>query len=307
MQNDYLQLNNNKKIFLIRKVLSLGALILKKKKILEPKHEARLLIAKELDRNESFVILNDNFKISQKKKFIFLKNIYKRCCGKPISRIRGKREFYSRDFFINKFTLDPRPESEFLVDITLELINRIKKKRINILDLGTGSGCLIISILLEARNKSKKIIDASGVDICAKSLEVAKKNGKKFYLEDKIKFYKSNWFSNVENKFDIIVSNPPYIKSDDIKFLSDSVKKYDPRIALDGGISGLQCYQNIKRNLEKYLNNNGFLCLELGNNKIKEINKIFVNDGLKFYQDYTDYSDITRNVVFQLRKKDLKK
>lgn len=175
MQNDYLQLNNNKKIFLIRKVLSLGTLILKKKKILEPKHEARLLIAKELNRNESFVILNDNFKISQKKKFIFLKNIYKRCCGKPISRIRGKKEFYSRDFFINKFTLDPRPESEFLVDITLELINKIKKKRINILDLGTGSGCLIISILLEAQNKSKKIIDASGVDICAKSLEVAKK------------------------------------------------------------------------------------------------------------------------------------
>ena len=157
MQKDSLQLNKNKKTFLIKQVLSLGASLLKKKKIIKPQHEARLLIAKELNCNELFITLNANSEIQKKKKFIFLKNIYKRYCGKPISRICGKREFYSRNFFINKFTLDPRPESEFLVDIALQIISKIKKNRIKILDLGTGSGCLIISIMLEAQKKTKKI------------------------------------------------------------------------------------------------------------------------------------------------------
>ena len=307
MQNDFLQLNNNIKTFVIKNLLSLGVSILKKKNIVKPEHEARLLMSKELDRNELFITLNGDCKVSKDKKIIFLKNIYKRYCGKPISRIFGKREFYSREFYINKFTLDPRPESEFLVDIAIKLIKGIKKNNISILDLGTGSGCLIISIILEAQKKSNKTLSATGVDICEKSLEIAKKNKKKFYLENNVNFYKSNWFSKIKNKFDIIISNPPYIKSDDIEGLQDQVKIYDPRLGLDGGLNGLECYLMIQRDVEKYLNNFGFLCLEIGDDQNEDVNKIFNNDRLKFYNNYTDYSNIIRNIVFQLRKKDLKK
>ena len=307
MQNDFLQLNKKNKTFPIKNLLSFGTAVLRKKKILKPRHEARLLMSKELESNELFITLHDNLEISKEKKVFFLKNIYKRYCGKPISRIFGKREFYSRDFFINKFTLDPRPESEFLVDICLELISRIKKNNISVLDLGTGSGCLIISIILEAQKKLKKIINASGVDYCEKSVEVAKKNKKRFSLGDNLKFYKSDWFSNIKNKFDIIISNPPYIKSDDIEVLPDTVKIYDPLLALDGGVNGLDSYQNIQKDVDKYLNNFGFLCLEIGDDQNEAVKKVFTNNSLRLHNQYSDYSGVVRNVVFQLGKKDLKK
>ena len=307
MQKDFRQLNKKKNTFLIKNLLSFGTKVLKRKKILKPRHEARLLMSKELESNELFITLNDNLEISKEKKVFFLKNIYKRYCGKPISRIFGKREFYSRDFFINKFTLDPRPESEFLVDICLELISKIEKNNIRVLDLGTGSGCLIISIMLEAQKKLEKIINASGVDYCEKSVEIAKKNKKRFNLGDNLKFYKSDWFSNIKDKFDIIISNPPYIKSNDIEVLPDPVKIYDPHLALDGGINGIDSFQNIQKDLEKYLNNFGFLCLEIGDDQSAVVKKVFTQGSLRLHQQYYDYSGIVRNVVFQLGKKDLKK
>ena len=146
----------------------------------------------------------------QKKKKKFLKKIYFRNLGKPLSKIIGVKEFYSRQFFVNSYTLDPRPESELIVDCVKKL-KKIEKNNLKILDLGTGSGCLLISIILEIKRKNIYYV---ATDKCVKALEVAEKNAKKFGIEKKINFIQSDWFSNIREKFDLIVSNPPYIKKD---------------------------------------------------------------------------------------------
>ena len=150
-----------------------------------------------------------------------MKKIVLRGLGKPLSKIIGKKEFYSRDFFVNNQTLDPRPETELLIDF-IKSFEEKRKTSLKILDLGTGTGCIIISLCLEL---SKKInVTGDGIDISNSALEIAKKNARYHNLGDKINFFKSNWFSNVKNKFDIIVSNPPYIKKSEINFLPVEVK-----------------------------------------------------------------------------------
>ena len=146
-----------------------------------------------------------------------------------MSTIIGKKEFYAREFFVNSQTLDPRPETELIIDLVKSLEEKISQPT-KILDLGTGTGCIIISLYLELYKKISVLADAT--DISSESLEIAKKNARRHNIDNKINFFKSNWFSNVKNKFDIIVSNPPYIKKSEINFLPTGVKRFDPLISL---------------------------------------------------------------------------
>ena len=185
-------------------------------------YESQMLLSNLLNKNFIEIILRKDLKISEKKKK-FLKQIFFRNLGKPISKIIGSREFYSRNFFVNSYTLDPRPETELIVDYVKK--RQIKKNTLKILDLGTGSGCLIISIILELKEKK---ISGVGIDICDKAIKIAKKNAKKFGMQKKLTFIKSDWFSEINQKFDLIVSNPPYIKKSEIKQLSKEVRNFDP-------------------------------------------------------------------------------
>ena len=222
------------------------AKLLKNEDIKKPRYEAILILSHMLKKNFLEVFCNDSIKLNKKEIKKYLKKVYQRTLRKPLSRINGKREFYSRNFFISKYVLDPRPESETLVSVVKRIIESSSKKSLNILELGVGSGCLIISIFLESKNK---YLSGLGVDISDEAVNLAKKNLNKYNLTNNLKIKKSNWFSNIEKRFDLIISNPPYLDLDKINSLDDEVKKYDPEISLDGGKRGLECYNKISKDI----------------------------------------------------------
>ena len=260
------------------------------------RYESQILISNILNRSLLKVIVDRKVRISYKNKKKFLKQIYSRSLGKPISKIIGMREFYSREFFVNSFTLDPRPESELIIDCIKRL--KIEKRNdVRILDLGTGSGCLIITLVLELIKKKK--IYAVAVDKCQSALDLATKNAIKFNIGNNITFIKSNWFSNVEGKFDIIVSNPPYIRSKEIESLDNTVKNFDPFIALNGGEDGLDAYKQIAKNSKKFLNNDGYVCLEIGFNQKNDVSRIFALNKFKKIYELKDLSNRDRLLVFK--------
>ena len=270
--------------------------LLKKEKIKNPRYESILILSQILKKSFLEIFYNDSIELNKKEIKKYLRRIYQRKLLKPISRINGKREFYSRNFFISKHVLDPRPESETLVAVAKRIITNSSKKSLKILELGVGSGCLIISVFLESKNKS---LTGLGVDISDGAINLAKKNLNKYDLADSLEIKKSNWFSNVEKKFDLIISNPPYLDSEEINFLDDEVKKYDPLISLDGGKNGLECYNNISKDIWKYLNVDGIVCLEIGFNQSKALQSIFEKQGLVKVLTKKDLLNKDRVIVFK--------
>ncbi len=286
-------MNNN-----LSYILEKGQILLNQNKFEKARFEAYLIAGKVLQKNLLDILVNKDMKISQKKSKLILQKIYKRILGKPISKIFGFKEFYSNEFFVNSFVLDPRPESELIVDIILKKVKKDGSEKLKLLELGLGSACLIISIVNQLSNKK---IEALGVDISEKALEIAKKNIEKFSLNKKISIKKSNWFSNIKGKFDIIVSNPPYIKKSMIKNLDLDVRLYDPVISLDGGQSGLQAFHCIARGVSKHLKKNGIICLEIGFGQFRSVNKIFEENGFKCVLKEKDLQGIVRVVVYKYK------
>ena len=283
---------------LLQNLIYDGKKILSESGVKNAVNEARLIIKKTLKKTELEFITSLNKKISSKQSNSILNNFIERTKGKPVSKIFGSKEFFSNEFIVNKNVLDPRPETELLVELTIKNFLKIKENKISLLELGVGSGCLIISILLSLK---KKKVSALGVDISNKALDIADKNIKKFYLQKKIKLKKSNWFSNVHGKFDIIISNPPYIKTSDIKNLEKEVKFYDPFIAINGGFSGLGCFEKIARDAKLHLKQNGIILLEIGFGQIKSVEKIFEKMGYKIFLKEKDLQGIIRVVGFKLK------
>jgi len=176
------------------------------------------------------------------------------------------------------------------------LSKNFKKKNINILDIGTGSGCIIITIFLELFSQFS--IQASGFDISEKALSVAKKNSSKFSLKKKIHLFQSNWFDKLNGEYDLVVSNPPYIRKEELKTLNKEVL-FDPIISLEGGKTGLLSYIKIARNISKYLKKEGFLVLEIGKGQLDPVDKIFFHSGFKRILKEKDLQGIDRIVVYK--------
>ena len=262
---------------------------------LDKKYEFQLLLSNLLNKNIIEIIINHELKITEKKKKKFLKKIYFRNLGKPLSKIIGEKEFYSRQFFVNSFTLDPRPESELIVDCVKKL-KKIEKNNLKILDLGTGSGCLLISIILEIKRKNIYYV---ATDKCVKALEVAEKNAKKFGIKKKINFIQSDWFSNIREKFDLIVSNPPYIKKGLIKDLCESVKSFDPYLSLNGGKCGLEAYKIIAKHSKKFLKSKGLVCVEIGYDQKKDVKRIFKMNDFRIIEEFKDLYKKDRVLIFE--------
>ena len=283
---------------LLKSLIYDGKKILSESGVKNAMDEARLIIKKTLKKTELEFITLQNKKISSKQSNLILHNFIERTKGKPISKIFGLKEFFSNEFIVNKNVLDPRPETELLVEWTIKNLFKIKDKKISLLELGVGSGCLIISILLSLK---KNKVSALGVDISNKALDIADKNIKKFNLEKKLKLKKSDWFSEVHGKFDVIISNPPYIKTSDIKNLDKDVKFYDPLIALNGGFKGLSCFERIATDAKFYLKQNGIILLEIGFGQINSVKKIFEEMGYKIFLKEKDLQGITRVVGFNLK------
>ena len=284
---------------LLKNLVYDGKKILSESGIKNAIDEARLIIKKTLKKTDLEFITSQNQKISSKQSNSILNNFTERTKGKPVSKIFGLKEFFSNEFIVSKNVLDPRPETELLVELTIKNFFKIKNKKMSLLELGVGSGCLIISILLSLK---KDKVSALGVDISDKALEIAFENIKKFNLEKKCKLKKSDWFSDIHEKFDIIISNPPYIKTSDIKNLDKEVKFYDPLIALNGGFNGLVCFERIAADAKFHLKQNGIILLEIGFRQINSVKKIFEKMGYKIFLKEKDLQGIIRVVGFKLKK-----
>ncbi len=254
--------------------------------------DARLILKEILSFDDKELIINENYHIPKK----FIKEIFaiekRRLKGEPISKIFKKRDFYKSTFIISNDVLDPRPETELIVEIAN---NYIKKNEVkNILDLGTGSGCILLSVL-----KENKMINGLGIDLSKEAINIAQKNSKKLQLDKQSNFLISNWMEAINFKFDIVVSNPPYIASKDIKKLSNNVKNFDPLLSLDGGEDGLNCYRVIVKDLKRVINKNAIIIIEIGYNQSKFVEEIFKKNDFKLIKKYNDINGLDRVLTFQ--------
>lgn len=239
----------------IKEMLSKGMIILKGNNIDSPKLKARLLLQYILKKPRQYLIVYDNEEVGKKEQWEYFVNIEKLTNGVPLQHITHHQEFMKMDFYVDENVLIPRPDTEILVEEAIKIAKKINQPKI--LDLCTGSGAIAISI---AKNVPEAEVYA--IDISQKALDVAKKNAKE--LDTNVEFVRSNLFDKMDKmKFDIIVSNPPYIKKDVINCLSKEVQN-EPELALDGGIDGLDFYRKITAQAINYLKFGSYLCFEIG-------------------------------------------
>ena len=260
----------------IKEILSKGMIILKGNNIDSPKVKSRLLLQYILKKPRQYLIVYDNEEVGKKEQWEYFVNIEKLANGVPLQHITHTQEFMKMDFYVDENVLIPRPDTEILVEEVIKIAQKINKPKI--LDLCTGSGAIAISI-------AKNIPDTEiyGIDISSKALDIAKKNAKE--LQANVKFIKSNLFNKLDKmKFDIIVSNPPYIKRRDINYLSEEVRK-EPNLALDGGIDGLDFYRKITEQAIDYLKLGSYLCYEIGFDQKDEVIDI-INKQQQYSKTY---------------------
>ena len=257
-----------------------------------PELDARIILKEVLSLNDKDLILKESFDIPEEVIEKIIKIESRRLNGEPISKIFKKRDFYNSTFVISHDVLDPRPETELIVEIANNYINKNEVK--NVLDLGTGSGCILLSIL-----KENRMINGLGIDLSKEAISIAKQNSKKLNLETQSNFLISNWMSSVNYKYDLVVSNPPYIASEDIKKLSKSVKIYDPILSLDGGDDGLTSYRLIASDLKRIISMNALIIIEIGYNQSIQVIDIFKKNDFKLIKKYNDINGLDRVLTFQ--------
>ena len=266
-----------------------GANKLKNRNIDSSKLDSEILLSRVLSKKRENLLTQLDKKIDQKSIDKFYKLISRRLFYEPIAYILKEKEFWSKTFEVDRNTLIPRPETELLVE---KLVSIFKKKRINILDIGTGSGCIVISLLSEIPNSN-----GIGVDISKKAIQVAIKNAKRHHIINNIKFINRSFESINFKKFDLVVSNPPYIKSIDLKKLNESIKNFEPKIALDGGNDGLDVVKKVIYKAKEILKVNGFLALEIGNGQFKLVSALLLKNLFRIEHITKDYKDNIRCLI----------
>lgn len=213
---------------------------------------------------------------------------------KPLSKILGHQEFFGHQFIVSKDTLDPRPDSECLIEVALKVFEQQPPRKI--LDLGTGTGCLILTLL-----KLWPHATGMGVDVSADALSIAQQNASALNLQDRIEFIESNWFNSLDSvlhasSFDLIISNPPYIRSDVIQNLQPEVRNHDPILALDGGEDGLTAYKKILNEINHYLSNDSKVLFEIGFDQAESVERLIEESRFFMKHVHSDYAGNLRVV-----------
>ena len=257
-----------------------------------PRLDVETLLQKVLGVDRLYILLNLERVLSEDEEQLFNKFINERLNNRPIAYIVGNREFMGLDFFVKEGVLIPRPDTEVLVEEVIELAK--KKDAKNILDIGTGSGAITVSLAKYLEN-----VKVTSVDISDIALEIGKRNAISNEVDDRINFVKSDLFTNIdkETKFDIIVSNPPYIKREVIDTLDKQVKDYEPYNALEGGVDGLDFYRAITKQAKNYLKKGGILVYEVGHDQSKDVSKLMEMDGYTNIYTLKDLQQIDRVVI----------
>ena len=273
----------------IIELITTGSKLLKEKNIQSHILDSEILLSNILNKPREEILINLDQTINKKNILKFEKYIERRTKNEPIAYILEEKEFWSKKFKVNRNTLIPRPETELLVE---KLLKIFEKKKISILDIGTGSGCIVISLIDELEGST-----GVGIDVSKEAISVAKINRLKFNLENRIKFFNKPLLSVINKKFDLIVSNPPYIKRNNIKNLSEDIKNYEPIIALDGGNDGLDLIKKVIYKSKEILKVNGTLALEIGNEQIKKVSKILFDNKFRIKHVINDYKNNVRCVI----------
>ncbi len=272
------------------KAINFGSNFLKHYKNINYGLDSELILAKVLNLTREQVLINLNNKIQCKIFKRFKKLLLRRSKNEPIAYILEKKEFWKYEFFVNKDVLVPRPETELIIEETLNLIKSNSSKRL--LDIGTGSGCIIISLM----NERPKCI-GNAVDICKKALEIAKLNAKMHHLENKIKFCNNDIDNIIHNKYDLIVSNPPYIKKQDLARLDVDVRLYEPLLALEAGEDGLKIIKKLIIKSKDLLKINGRLVFEIGKGQVEYSKNFLKMNGFYINKISKDINLIPRVIV----------
>ena len=274
----------------IETVLNEGIGILQKNKIANPQLDSEILLSNLIKRDKKHIILNPKEFLNSEQLGKFKSLIERRKKGEPIAYLINKKEFWKDEFFVNKDVLIPRPDSELIIEQVLKIYS--KDDQLQILDIGTGSGCILLSILKERSN-----FYGTGIDISKKSINVSKFNAKQLNLTNRVKFFHSSVDNFNNGKYDVIVSNPPYIEQLSLKYLEKDVVNFEPKLALSGGFDGFSKIRKVINKTNNLIKKNGKFILEIGFNQKNKVIKILKEEGFYVNKAIKDYGNNDRCII----------
>ena len=273
----------------IHSALKKGQSILIDNNIISAKLDSEILMSQAIRKDKKFIILNLHKQIKKRDLDYFDNLIQERAKSKPIAQIIKKKDFWKYEFIVNNNVLIPRPDTEILIEQALKLVKN--KNRLQILDIGIGSGCILMSIL-----KEKKNFIGTGIDISNKSLQISKINGQKLGINNRLRLFKSNIDNFNTGKYDLIVSNPPYIKKNSVKCLEKDIG-FEPKQALDGGLDGLSEIRKVINKSSELIKRSGHFIIEIGFDQKNKVKKILRDKGFYIKKTVKDLSNHDRCIV----------
>jgi len=274
----------------IENTLNKAVEILKNFNINYPNLDSEILLSKVISKDRNYIILNGKKKLSYKYLNNYFKLIERRKRGEPVAYLTNRKEFWNYSFYVDNNVLIPRPDTEIIVEEILKIFS--KQKQIEVLDIGTGSGCILLSIL-----KERPYFYGVGIDISKKSINISKFNAKMLQLKNKVKFYQSDVDNFKIGKYDLIVSNPPYIELKDLKYLEKDVVDFEPKLALDGGFDGISTLRKVISRAAMLIKRNGKLVLEIGFKQKNQVIKMLKKEGFYINNVIKDYGEKDRCVI----------
>jgi len=274
----------------IENILNEGIDILQKNKTANPQLDSEILLSNSIKRDKRHIILNPKEILNSEQLEKFNSLIERRKKGEPIAYLINKKEFWKDEFFVNKDVLIPRPDSELIIEQVLKIYS--KDVQLQVLDIGTGSGCILLSILKERSN-----FYGTGIDISKKSINISKFNAKQLNLTNRVKFFHSSVDNFNNGKYDVIVSNPPYIEQLSLKYLEKDVVNFEPKLALSGGFDGFSKIRKVINKASILIKKNGKFILEIGFNQKNKVIKILKEEGFYVNKAIKDYGNNDRCII----------
>ena len=274
----------------IENTLNRGISILKANNIPNPYLDSEILLSESINKDKKHIILNSKEILNSKQLGNFNSFIERRKKGEPIAYLINKKEFWKDEFYVNKDVLIPRPDTELMIEQILKIY--LKESQLQFLDIGTGSGCILLSILRERPN-----FYGTGIDISKKSIKVSKFNANKLHLTNRTRFIHSSVDNFKIGKYDLVVSNPPYIKLLNLKYLEKDVVNFEPKLALSGGFDGFSEIRKVINKVSNLVRKNGKFILEIGFNQKNKVKEILKKEGFYVNKSIKDYGNNERCII----------
>ena len=273
----------------IENILNEGISVLKNVKIPNPQLDSEILLSNSIKKDKKHIILNSKEHLTLEQTERFKNLIERRKRGEPVAYLINKKEFWKNEFIVNKDVLIPRPDTELIIEQVLNIYS--KDSNLQVLDIGTGSGCIILSILKERPN-----FYGTGIDISQKSINISKLNAKQLNIRSRIKFIHSSIDNFRLGKYDIVVSNPPYIKLLNLKYLEKDIS-FEPKLALSGGFDGFSKIRKVVNKTKTLIKKNGKFILEIGFDQKNKVKKILKEEGFYVNKTIRDYGNNDRCII----------